>query len=415
MAKKKISVLRLHDFRQLLIASTISQFGSQITVMALPLTAVFALHASNFEVGALAACTTAAYLVIGLPAGAWVDRMRKRRVLIAGDLLRAVVLAWVPVGWSLGVLDIGQLYAVALAAGVLTVFFDTAYQSYVPALIGRDLLMDGNAKLEAVRGISQVGGPTIAGFAVQALTAPIAVACDAASFVCSAFFVSRLRHREERPTRRPEVRLRGEITEGLRFVFGNPLLRPIAISTAIYNLLAGVRMAMLIVLLANTLHLSAGMIGLFQSTATVGGVLAALLAPRIAGWLGQGRGMCVAFAAIGPFQLLVPLAQRGWLLWLAAVGYLAVWFGGVVYNIIQVSFRQGITPDSLLGRMNATMRFVVWGTTPLGALLGGVLGQAFGPRTALWVAGVGGLLPCLPLVLSPLRKMRTLPVLASAA
>lgn len=405
-------VLRLHDFRQLFIATTISQFGSQVTVLALPLVAVFALEASTFEVGVLTACTTAAYLVIGLPAGAWVDRMRRRRVLIVGDLLRAVVLAWVPVGWLLGTLDIGQLYVVALAAGASTVFFDTAYQSYLPSLVGRDQLIDGNAKLEAVRGISQVGGPTVAGFAVQVLTAPIAVAFDAVSYLCSAIFVSSVRHREERPVRRREVPLRREIAEGLRFVFGNPLLRSIAIASASYNLLAGFRGAMLIVLLANELRLGAGMIGLFLSTATVGGVLASLFAPRIAGWLGQGPAMWLTLAVIGPCQLLVPMAQRGWLLWLAAGGYLAVWFGGVVYNIIQVSFRQGITPDSLLGRMNATMRFLVWGTTPLGALLGGGLGQAFGPRTALWVAGVAGLLPFLPLLLSPLRTMRTLPVLA---
>jgi MFS family permease len=398
---RRFGVLRRYDFRQLFIGSTISQLGSQISVMALPLVAVLALHASDVEVGALAACTTGAYLLVGLPAGAWVDRMRKRRVLVLGDLSRAVVLAWVPVGWALGVLNIAQLYAVALAAGVVTVFFDTAYQSYLPALVGRDLLVDGNAKLEAVRGISQVGGPTIAGLAIQALTAPIAVAFDAASFVCSAIFVSaifvgRIRNREARTTPVQRAHLRREVMEGLRFVFGNPLLRPIAMATATYNLFAG-------------------MIGLFQSTAAVGAILASLVARRVAARLGQGPTMWLALAAIGPFQLLVPLAQRGLMLWVAASGFLVVWFGGVVYNIIRVSFRQGITPDGLLGRMNATMRFLVWGTTPLGALIGGVLGQVLGPRDALWIAGVGGLLPFLPLFFSPLRTMRLLPTLPTAA
>jgi hypothetical protein len=302
-----------------------------------------------------------------------------------------------------------QLYAVALATGVLTVFFDVAYQSYLPHLVGREHLVEGNAKLEAVRGVSQIAGPTIAGLVIQALTAPVAVALDAASFAGSALFVRRIRRREDLPERKPEAHLRNEVMEGLRFVFGNRLLRAIAMCIGLYNLLSAARGAMLIVLLARELHLGAGTIGVFFSIASVGGLVGALTATKIAARIGQGPAIWIPVAVAGPFQLLIPMAQRGWLLWVAAFAYLVIWFCVSVNNITQVSFRQGLTPERLLGRMNATMRFLVWGSAPLGGLVGGVLGQLLGPRPTLWLAAIGGLIPFLPLFLSPLRTMRELP------
>jgi MFS family permease len=402
-------LLREHDFRQLFVADTISQIGTQISLLALPLVAVLALHASPFEVGALAACETAAFLLVGLPAGAWVDRMRRRNVLIAGDVGRAVVLGSVPVAWWLHALTMTQLYAVALMAGVLTVFFDVAYQSYLPHLVGRANLVEGNAKLEAVRGVNQIAGPAAAGLIIQWLTAPVAVALDALSFAGSALFVGLIRKREPLPERKPDAHLRREIGEGLRFVLGNRLLRSIAMCTGSSNLFSAISGSMVIVLFARDLRLSAGTIGLIFSAGAIGGLLGALSATRIARWLGQGPTIWIMVAVSGPFGLLLPLAQRGWLLWAAAFGFFAPWFGSVVYNITQVSFRQGLTPERLLGRMNATMRFLVWGTMPLGGLIGGVLGNTIGVRPALWVAAVGGLLVFLPVFLSPLRTMRELP------
>jgi Na+/melibiose symporter-like transporter len=298
---------------------------------------------------------------------------------------------------------------VALVTGVLTVFFDVAYQSYLPHLVGREHLIEGNAKLEAVRAVSQIAGPTIAGLVIQALTAPVAVALDAASFAGSALFVRRVRRREQPHERRPDAHLRQEIMEGLRFVFGNRLLRAIAMSVASFNLLSGIRTAMLIVLLARVLHLPAGMIGLFFSIASAGGLVGALTARKIAARIGQGPAIWISVAVIAPFQLLIPMAQRGWLLWAAAFAHLVIWFCISVNNITQISFRQGLTPERLLGRMNATMRFLGWGSLPLGGLIGGVLGQLLGPRPTLWVAAIGGLIPVLPLLFSPLRRMRQLP------
>jgi MFS family permease len=408
----RLGLLHESDFRQLLVACTVSQVGSQISLLALPLAAVLALHASNFEVGALAACGTVAFLLVGLPAGAWVDRLRRRNVLVFGDVGRALVLGSVPIAWALGVLSMPQLYLVALLTGVLTVFFDVSYQSYLPHLVGREHLMEGNAKLEAVRGVSQIAGPTIAGLLIQALTAPVAIAVDAVSFAGSALFVGRIRRREKIPERTPDARLRTEILEGLRFVFSNPLLRAIAMSIASYNLFSAMRSAMLIVLLARELHLGASTIGVFFSIASAGALIGALTATKIAARIGQGPAIWIPVAVTAPLQLLIPIAQRGWLLWAAAFAYLVIWFCVSVNNSTQVSFRQGLTPERLLGRMNATMRFLVWGTTPLGGLIGGILGQFLGPRPTLWLAAIGGLIPFLPLFFSPLRTMRELPTRA---
>jgi MFS family permease len=407
--RRGLGLLREFDFRQLFVADTISQIGTQVSMLALPLVAVLALKASSFEVGVLAACETLAFLLVGLPAGAWVDRLRRRQVLIAGDLGRAVLLGSVPLAWWAGRLTMAQLYVVALLTGVCTVFFDVSYQSYLPHLVGRDNLVEGNAKLEVVRATNQIGGPTVAGLLIQWLTAPFAVAVDAVSYLGSALFVTRIRKREETPERAPDAHLGREIMEGLRFVLGNRMLRSIAACTGSSNFFSGIGMAMQIVLLARVLHLSPGYIGLFTSVSSIGGLVAAFSATPIARRLGQGPTIWIIPAVTAPFALLLPIAQRGWLIWLAALGG-AVWaFGAVVYNITQVSFRQGLCPERLLGRMNASIRFLVWGTLPLGSFIGGVLGQTLGVRQALWVGAIGGMFAFIPVFLSPLRGMRELP------
>lgn len=402
-------MLREHDFRQLFAAQTTSLLGSQVSLLALPLTAVLALDASTFQVGLLTAAGTLAFLLVGLPAGAWVDRMRRRPVLIAADLGRAAVLGSVPLAWAFDVLTLPQLYVVALATGTLTVFFDVAYQSYLPHLIGRDRLVEGNAKLESVRGVGEVGGRTLGGLLIQALSAPVAIGADALSFLLSAAFVRRIRAREDPPVRAPGAHLGREIMAGLRFVVGIPALRAIALSTGISNLCSAIRTAVLVVLLARVIGLGAGAIGAFFAVVAVGALGGALVATRIGARLGPGTAIWTSTAAIGLFGLAVPLADRGWPLVLAAVGFGAAAAANVVYNVVQISFRQALTPEHLLGRLNATMRFLVWGTIPLGGVLGGVLGELLGVRAALWVAAVAQLLPVLPVYFSPLRRIRTFP------
>jgi Na+/melibiose symporter-like transporter len=335
--------------------------------------------------------------------------MRRRNVLIAGDLGRAVLLASIPVAAWAHRLSMPQLYVVALLTGVLTVFFDVAYQSYLPHLVGRANLVEGNAKLEIVRAVTQISGPTVSGVLIQALTAPVAIAVDAVSFLGSALFVGRIRKREDKPERAPDANLVREVMEGLRFVFGNRLLRAIAGCTASYNLFGNVMYTMLIVYLARNLNLTPGVIGVVFSVGSVGGLLGAFLANRVVRWLGQGPTIWISTLVGGPTAMLVPLAGRDWRLALAAAGLLLGGAAGVIYNVTQVSFRQTITPERLLGRMNATMRFLVWGTIPVGALASGVLGSAIGVRATLWVGAIGCLVPFFPVFFSPLRNLRTLP------
>ncbi|RAG83096.1 MFS transporter [Streptacidiphilus pinicola] len=397
------------DFRRLWIGESVSQFGSTVSQLALPLVAVLALHASTFQVGLLTACQTAAFVLVGLPAGAWVERMRFRSVLVVNDLARAAVLAWIPTAALLGVLRIWQLYLVALVTGVATVFFDVAYQSYLPQLVNREELVEGNAKLQASESTSQIVGPGLGGLLVQALGAPYALLVDALSFVWSAGWVRAIRAQSPRPERATDRSLSREIREGLSFVLHNRMLRAISACTATANLFAAMINAVFLVLLARELHLSAGVIGLITSTGSVGGLVGALVAGRVAARIGQGRAIWVPMALVGPCSLVAPFVHRDWTLGLLAVSELAMWIGIVVYNITQVSFRQALCPPGLLGRMNATMRFLVWGTLPLGGLVGGLLGSAIGVRGTLLVAGIGQLLAFLPVFFSPLRHMRELP------
>jgi MFS family permease len=397
------------DFRRLWIGETVSQFGTMVSQLALPLVAILVVHASTFEVGLLTAFESLAFLVVGLPAGAWVDRMRFRSVLFVNDLVRAAAMGSIPFAAWLGFLSIGQLYVIALLVGVSTVFFDVAYQSYLPELIDRKSLVEGNAKLQASESVAQIAGPSIGGVLIQALTAPYAVLVDALSFVWSAAWVAAIKVRPPKPERQPDRNLGREIAEGLRFVIGNRMLRAIAMCTGSANLFSSMAFAVFYVLLARELHLSAGIIGLITATSAIGGLLGSLVASRIAARVGQGPTIWLSVLVAGPMSFVVPFVQRDWTLGLLAASQVVWWGTVVVYNITQVSFRQGLCPPALLGRMNATMRFLVWGTMPLGGLLGGVLGSVIGVRHTLFVVAIGQCLIFLPVYLSPLRHQRELP------
>ncbi|THV30886.1 MFS transporter [Glycomyces paridis] len=405
----RLGLLRDHDFRDLFLSTTVAQFGYQITSLALPLAAVIALDVSELEVGVLSSMTMIAFLLIGLPAGAWVDRMRRRRVLIVSDVVRAAVLFTVPLAWWADALTIWHLYAVALVIGIFTVFFDVSYQSYLPHLVGRKHLVEGNAKLETVRSTAQLGGPVLAGQLIEWLTAPVALAFDAAAMGASALLLLRIRRREPRPVVAHGSRIGAEIKDGLRFVFGNRILASIVACTGTWNFWMGAFMAMIVVFLPRDIGLSPGEIGLFFALFGVGGVFGAFTVGAATRLLGEGRVVWVSVAVTSPWVLLTPAAEPGWRIWIAAAAMAFVGLGAVVYNVTQVSFRQRLTPDGMLGRMNATVRFIVYGTYAVGALVGGALGQALGARNTLWIAAAGFCLSVLPVFLSPLRNMRTLP------
>ncbi|HVT42365.1 MAG TPA: MFS transporter [Acidimicrobiales bacterium] len=404
------ALLRHRDFRMLWGGETVSQLGSQVSLLAIPLLAVGVLHATTFEMGLLTAASTAAFLVVGLPAGVWVDRLRRRRVMIVADLGRVAALGSIPIAYALGGLTLVQLFVVTLASGILTVFFDVAYQSYLPALVGREHLVEGNAKLTGSEQVAAVAGPSLAGGLVQLIGAAATVAVDAASFLVSAVAVGSIHTPEPKPEAPAQghARVMHDIAEGLRFVFGNVLLRAIAATTATSNFFSGISAAVEVVFLVREVHASPGVIGLLFTMGGVGGVLGAFAAGPIAARLGGARATLLGIAGnVG--GLLIPLTMPGAGLALFGFGLLIVSFFVVVYNVNQVSFRQRLCPDRLLGRMNATMRFVVWGVLPIGSLIGGLLGSVLGLRATLWIGMVGEVLAGIWLVASPMRTMRDFP------
>ena len=402
------SLVRNPDFVRLWTAESVSQLGSQVSLLALPLLAIKTLDASTFAVGALSAVEFAPFLLVGLPAGVIVDRRRRRPVLMVGDIGRAIALFSIPVAWWLGLSTLAQLFVVVFVTGVLTVFFDVAYQSYLPAIVDRDQLGDGNAKLEMSRGGAQIAGPGLAGALVQIVGAPVAVVVDAVSFVLSATAVLFIRRAEppievssaaDRPT------MRADIGEGLRYVLRHPALRGIAGCTATSNYFSSMLTAVLLVYLVRTLHYSAGLIGLIFVFANVGFLVAAASARRVERRLRLGRTIWIAILAGQIGGLIVAFSPRQHAFPWMVLGMLLFTAGGTIYNISQVSYRQAITPNQMLGRMNATMRFMVWGTMPLGSLSGGLLGTVIGLRPTLMVAGVGGLLSVLWVLSASARKL----------
>jgi MFS family permease len=404
--KRSTKLIGQPDFRRLWAGQTVSEFGSQVTTLALPLAAVLVLHASVFQVGLLTTAGYAAFLLVGLPAGVWVDRLRRRSVMITADVVRAIALASVPLAYGFGVLTLEQLYAVAFATGFASVFFDVAYMSYLPGLAGRAHVVEANAKLQATVSLAQVSGPSASGFLIGALTAPVAFLADAGSFVVSVVSLVAIRHREPAPER-PEARsLRAEMAQGLRFVVRQPILRMIAGCTASSNLCSSAVFAIVIVFLVRQVGLHAGTIGVLTSLGAVGGVAGALTSGLLRNWIGTARIIWVSITVTSPFGLLIPLTSRGAGLALYAVAMFMTSFGAVTYNISQASFRQLLCPPRLLGRMNATIRFIVWGTLPIGGFLGGLLGSWLGDRNAIWVAEIAGTLAPAWVLASPLLRMR---------
>lgn len=405
------SLWRHRDFVKLWSGQTVSELGSSVTQIALPLVAVITLHASAFEVGALTAATTAAFLLVGLPAGAIVDRLRRRPVLVAADIGRTILYGSIPVASALGHLTLLQLYVVALAAGVQTVFFDVAYQSYLPALVDRAQLVEGNGKLTATEAMARVAGPGVGGALVGWVGAATAMAADAVSYVVSVLSILAIRRPEPaiEPPAGGRPTLRRDIGEGLRFVLHHPLLSRIAGCTGTSNLGTTLAFAVAPVFMVRTLHLSAGLIGVVFAVGSLGGVLGALITPWVSRRLGVGRAILfgAVLSAVGPF--LWPLASPANPMVPLIVGDFIIGVAVPVYNVGQVSLRQAITPLRLQGRMNASMRFIVWGTMPIGGLVGGALAGLVGLRTTLLVGASVAALANLWIVFSPVPRIRVIP------
>lgn len=400
------------DFMKLWGAETVSQLGTHVSQLALPFVAILVLDASAFKVALLGVVELAPFILISLPAGVWVDRLRRKPILVVSDLGRALLLASIPVAYWLDALTIWQLYVVGFAVGVLTVFFDVSYQSYLPSLVARDQLLEGNAKLEVSRSGTQLAGPGIAGALVAAVTAPVAVLVDAISFVASALFLFAIRKEERAAPTRAEREagpgMKAEVKEGLRWVLGNRYLRWIAASTATFNLFASIIFSIFLVYAVRELGLGPGVIGIIFGIANVGYLAGALLANRLSRRFGVGP--TIVIGASGSFALLLlAVAPRSNPIPFVIAGQAIMSMGIPIYNITQVSFRQAITPERLQGRMNSVMRFIVWGVMPLGSLVGGALASWVSLRFAIWVGAIGMSLAVLPVLLSPVRTLREMP------
>ncbi|MEZ0106896.1 MFS family permease [Catenulispora sp. EB89] len=405
------SLWRHRDFLLLWGGQSVSEIGSSVTVLALPLAAVVLLDASTFQVGLLTAMSTVPFLLVALPAGAMVDRAAKHRLMMWCDLGRLLLMASVPLATLPGLhLTYLHLLIVALLAGVLTVFFDVAYQSYLPTLLEREDLVDGNGKLGVTQSFAQFAGPSLGGVLVGALGAARALVADAASYGLSALSLLLIRTPEQPPhPGHKERRIRDDVKEGLHFVLGHPILRKVVACTGTSNLFSAMMLAVEMPFMVRVLHLKASGVGLLLTLAAVGGMVGGVAAGPLAKRFGSARIIWLAPLVLGIPAFLAPLARPGWAVLLYGAGLAFFGMMAVVYNVAQVSYRQAITPHALLGRMNASVRFIVWGTMPLGALLGGVVGTWLGLRPTLWIAVIGSYVAVAWVFFSPLRHMRDVP------
>lgn len=399
-------------FSRLWLGETASQFGFQVAGLATSAVAITLLHATNQQIGVLGALQTLAFLLIGLPAGAWVDRWRKRRTMVAADLVRVAALASIPLAWWMGVLTIWQLMVVAAVMGFATVFFDVSYQSLVPALVGPTQIGEANGRLEASFQVARVAGPGMAGWLLGVLAAPVAYLLTAATYTFSALAIHRIPGTEPRPTPPADPKLWHQVRQGVDYVRSQPLLGPLFLCISAAALTGQGVQVLLPVLALRELSMSASTLGTLLSVGAVGGVVGAVLRPRIIRRLGVGHTIVVCnvlgvLATLGlPAAVLVP-AQASWVL--VATNLVSSFFL-TVYNVTQMSMRQQICPPELLGRLNATFRFAVWGVMPIGALLSGLVAARIGVVWAMLVFVVGTILSGLAMGLTPVARVHRIPL-----
>ncbi|MHB8493318.1 MAG: MFS transporter [Casimicrobiaceae bacterium] len=407
---------RSPDFRRLWLSLTMTSFGAQITNLALPLTAALLLHATPLQMGVLVALETLPFALVSLHAGVLLDRVRKLPVVVLSDLSRGVALSMIPLCAWRGVLSIDVLYAVGFFCGVQNVIGGAAYQVLIAQMAGRARLVEANAKITLGETSSALIGPGIAGLLIQALSAPFAIALDALGFFASALMLRTLRVRNDVPAPVARQSVGAEIREGLALVWNNATLRSLSLLAAAWQILHHMQVTVLILFATRVLGLSAGAIGLTYMAGGLGCVIAASLAERVSRRFGVGlvivHGLFLTalgwqgFGLIGGSPAVAALAL--------GMCMLVFDFGAVIYAINYLSLRQALTPDHLLGRMTATMRFLTVAAAPLGSLAGGALATVIGLRPTLWVIGGLGLaLTMGAMRWSPVRRHRGLPAVAS--
>lgn len=393
---------------------TVSLFGTQVTLLALPLTAVLTLGASATQLGLVRFAEAFPYILFTLMFGAWVDRRRRRPVMILAHTARALLLGLVPLLAILHLLDLSLLGAIAFGVGVFTVLFDVTWLAYVPTLVAADELVDANGKVATSASAAEVAGPGLGGLLVQALSAPLALLADAFSFVVAMLTLLAIRDPEPAPAIQQETRrsLPGEIRVGLSAVWDNEYLRAIMVMSGLWNLLNGIANTVFLLYAVRGLHLGAGALGAIYAVGAIGGLIGSAISTRL-GRVGRfGPVLGVAFTFGCAPWLLLPAVSGASALEIAAfiLAFFLVQVGLGLWGVLTISFRQAITPNYLLGRVNASMRFTSYGLGALGLLLSGLLASLFGMRETLWLAAAGFLAILLvTLLATPLPRIRTIP------
>jgi MFS family permease len=382
-----------------------------VTVLALPLIAAVTLGATPFQVGLLAAVETAPLLVLGLLAGVWADRVRRKPLMVAADIGRFGLLLLIPLAWWQGWLGFPLLVGVMVAVGSLSVLFDIASQSYTATLLRGEDLLRGNSLLHTSYSVGEVVGPGLAGALIALVRAPAALAVDAFSFLLSGLLLATIRAPEPPPAAGPRRSIKADLLEGIRTVATTPTLRALGISTGVWNLFDNARLAMLVLFMTRDLGLGAAAVGVVFSVSSIGWLLGTLLPAPAARRFGLGRAILAGAAATVPGGVLIALAGGPPLraATMVAVGFFLEGLAGSVYDVNQFSLRQAITPARLQGRVAAVLRVLIRGTAPVGALLGGALASAIGLRGVMWLALAGPPLALAFVWFSPVRGLREMP------
>ncbi|SCL50594.1 MFS transporter [Micromonospora chersina] len=395
------------DFARYLVAAVAAKWGFHIAKVAVPLVAITSLGAGPGAAGALATAGTVPFLLLGLPAGAWLDRVARRPVMIAMDLTRFVLIGSVPIAAAASALTMTQLWVVVFLNGVATVFFDVAMQSHLPDLVGDGhggRLVAANGRLGIVDQMALIGGPALAGWLVGLSTAAAVLVATALGYLWSALWIRRIERPEPRRVDVVRRSLAAEVREGLSFVRRNHTLRAIAVAGALVNFATAGTVAMLPLLLVQQLHWSESQLGLFLGAGGVGGLLGALCGQRLSTVFGAGRSVLAIGLAIAPASLVLPLVGQPVPGLVAAPAWALVIFKVGFDSVVLTSFRQHVTPSRLLGRVNGTLRVVFSGALTLGAAMTAVVGHYAGPRAATWVACAALALVWVPILRSPMRQ-----------
>lgn len=407
------NLIKNFNFRSLWIAQILSLVGTQVTIVALPIIAITLLNASTMQVGTLTAVAYLPFLLFGLPAGAWVDRISIKKLMVICDISRGFILLLIPLLYYYNLLNIPILFLVAFCNGVFTVFFDVGNQSFLPEILTKDELIEGNSKLASSYTTSQLVGPALAGFLVKLFSAPIAMFIDSISYFLSSIFIHKIKITKNKHTfitTESSTKIITEIKEGLNFVFKNKYLKPMAISMSIANMfdLFGMIQTILPIYILTTLKLSPFEYGIILSLGNIGAILGTIVNKHVLNKFDLGKVFAITSILPGISLLLLPLAKGAFSIYIIGLSLSLAGFNIAIFNINQISLRQSITPMQLMGRMNATIRFIIWGTVPIGAFLGGWLGENIGIRNTLFIAAIGSILSSIPILLSKNTSLKSL-------